>query len=740
MSPTKPPSGSQAAPPADVPPRPAGLDPTADRMLAAARQGSNRAWAALVQRVDPPCRRLAHVVLGGHDVDATLITGYVRAYRARHQGDDDAVVVLTHHIWIACGHELRRRRRREDPAPGRRAVREDRAARFGSSPLGTALAALRPEERAVWALIDEEGFPVTDVSAALGVDTKVVTTVAARVARHLDRALESDDTVVDLTDGRDQDEPGVDEPDADLDGGDAVAGEPAVDGAEPDGGEPDGSEPDDSDAAVDDPESREIDEAEPDGGEGGEPDPDEGTVEPAAPTKAFWNELGRRLRAERSAPRAAPPPRLPEEGGPSPSLTAAKPPPVAMQKRAPARSRRERPDVVEELADEVDRQRGPRDWPRLALRGAAVVAAIVLLAAGLFALYRAAAGSRSPVRGDSVADVAARSMEVLSESGTWSASIEREAVTEQGGIETSSLTLIAAVDGSFRLEDTSVGLVTTYDALPAGTLQVTLGGAPARNELGAPLGDPDPLDDPDGAFPRDGTPLDDLATAARSLTLVDDEVPEEDDIRGEPVLWLRTETDDGVEVAYAVDADELTPVRLIWSVDGTTVRELRFSDVALDVGDSSFTQSLPTDAPPAEDRGFARVLITEVANRTELTPLTPDYLPDGFGPAGVAVHEDPRIAVLRYARGPQEILVTVRPSPVEAGQTWDDPFRRGEDEVTPVELALDEGPFRGTTALQVSGGMALPSVWWADGELAVTVSGDLTTEELGRVARSLRSR
>lgn len=701
MPPTEPPSGpSQSAPPTDVPPRPVaeGLDPTADRMLAAARQGSNRAWAALVQRVDPTCRRLAHVVLGGHDVDATLITGYVRAYRARHKGGDDALVVLTHHIWIACGHELRRRRRREAPAPGRRPVREDRAPRFGPSPLGTALATLRPEERAVWALIDEEGFPVPSVSAALGVDTRVVTTVAARVARHLDEALtegsgstEADgaDEVVDLTDGDDP-----------------------VDGTDDDGGTPDVDEAHEAD----------------------------GTVEPPPATKAFWRELGHRLQAERSAPRAAPPPPLPEAGGPSPSLTAAKAPPVAMQKRPPAATRRERPDVVEELADEADRQRGPRDWGNLLLRVVAVVAAVALIAGALFALYRAAAGSRSPVRGDSVADVAARSMEVLGEAGTWSASIEREAVTDDGGIETASLTLVSAADGSFRLEDTSVGLVTTYDALPAGTLQVTLGEVAARNELGVTLGDPDPLDDPDGAFPREDSPLDDLATAARTLATVDDEEPEEDEIRGEPVLWLRAETDDGVQVAYAVDPEELTPVRLTFAVDDTTVRELRFSDVELDLGDGTYTQTLPTDAPPAVDQGFARVLITEVANRTDLTPLTPDYLPDGFGPAGVAVHEDPRIAVLRYARGPQEILITLRPSPVEAGQTWDDPFRRGGDDATPVELSLDEGPFRGTTAQQVSGGMARPSAWWADGELAVTVAGDLTADELSRVARSLRSR
>ena len=112
-----------------------GTDPTADRMLAAARQGSNRAWAALIERVDPTCRLLAHLVLGGNDVDATLQSAYVRAYRARRKGSDDAVVLLLNHVWITCGHEIRRRQRREAPAPGRRPQRDPRPSRLGPPPM-----------------------------------------------------------------------------------------------------------------------------------------------------------------------------------------------------------------------------------------------------------------------------------------------------------------------------------------------------------------------------------------------------------------------------------------------------------------------------------------------------------------------------------------------------------------------------------------------------------------------------
>ena len=180
-------------------------------MLAAARQGSNKAWAALVERVDPECRRLAHLVLGGHDVDRALLSAYVRAYRARRKGPPDAVVFLTHHVWIACGHEIRRHQRREAPAPGRRAIRTDRRPRLGADALGQAVAGLRPEERAVWGLVDEAGFPVAAVAQALGVDPKVVTTVASRVARLIDEALEEPTGDMAVL-GDDDDHPDLGEP------------------------------------------------------------------------------------------------------------------------------------------------------------------------------------------------------------------------------------------------------------------------------------------------------------------------------------------------------------------------------------------------------------------------------------------------------------------------------------------------------------------------------------------------
>ncbi|HEU5151466.1 MAG TPA: hypothetical protein VFU19_13265 [Iamia sp.] len=706
MAPSNPPPTSTPAPSASLPtapPRPPGdgIDPTADRMLAAARRGSNKAWAALLERADPECRRLAHLVLGGHDVDRALLSAYVRAYRARRKGPDDATVFLTHHVWIACGHEIRRHQRRQAPAPGRRPVRTDRTPRLGDSTLGRAVAALRPEERAVWGLVDQAGLPVAAVAQSLGVATDVVTAVASRVAHQLDEALDAPTGAMEVLTTEDDDRPDLGEPGEDTSA--VLATEPSTAEAPP------------AEADAEPPE---------------EVDP--GQLEPDPPTPGFWRELGRRLKAEREAPQAAPPPALPEPGDPSPALTAPKAPPVAMQKRAPARSRRRRPDVVEELAGEADRQRPRRHWGSLLVKAAAIVVVLGVLGAVVAALYLAASRAESPVRGKTVADLAGESMDVLDDAERWSATVERESLGT-GGPERASLRVVVEGNGSYRVEDSNISRVTTYDAV-TGTLQDTVTGFPPRTEIGVPLGPPD------GGPPREGMPLDDLGIAARTLATVDDEAPEEGTLNGRDVYRLSAPLSDDLELTYTVAADTLFPVRIAWTIDGQPVRELRFADVEVDGLPGPYEQDLPAGTPTAADQGFARVGITEVKARADLAPLTPEYLPDGFVSAGVVVDETDRIAQLRYARGAQELLITLRPSPVAAGQVWDDPFTRPEgQEVTPTEVAIESGPFRGATALQVAGPLALPSLWAADGELAFTVSGDVSSADLVRIAQSLRA-
>jgi hypothetical protein len=232
-------------------------------------------------------------------------------------------------------------------------------------------------------------------------------------------------------------------------------------------------------------------------------------------------------------------------------------------------------------------------------------------------------------------------------------------------------------------------------------------------------------------------PFDDLAVAARTLTTIDDVAPERTSVNGRSLWRLSGTLADGTRITYLVDPDTLVPVRVTWTDGDRTTREVRFRDVVLGAGDTGFTQDLPADAPAVVDRGFLAVPIGEVRSRTQIDPLVPRYLPSGFVLTGAWVHEGDRISSLRYARGPQQIIVTLRPSPVEAGQPWDDPFDREGVEVAPEEITLGAGPFRDAPASMVAGTAALPSLWAADGELAVTVAGDLSGDELVRVAESL---
>lgn len=674
-----------------------GADPAADRMLAAARRGSNRAWAALVERLDPACRALSHLVLGGRGVDQVLFTAYVRAYRARRLGGSDATAFLLDHVWTACGHEVRRRQRRETPAPGRRAEPDEQPPALGDSALARAVATLRPEERAVWALVERQGHPPALVGRALGVDEGIVTGVAARVAIRLAEVATAP------TEGAHVDA---------LDEVDAADAADEVDELD----EPLGAGPT-AETATETP-------------SGGGDTSAGGALDPEPPTTAFWTELGQRLRAEREALPAAPAPALPPPGGPSPSLTPAKAPPVAMQRRAPAKSRKERPDLVEGLADGADRQRPRRSLAPMAARAAVVVVVVAVVAGAVALLYRAASTARSPVRGQTAADLAARSMEVLGE-GTWSATVEASGTGDDGQETDTAYRVIAAPDGSYRIEDASRGRIATYDARQ-GMLRDVVAGLPPRNETGIALGPPDP------SAPRAELPLDDLASAARALSEADERPPEAATVAGRRVWRLTGSLPERV-LTYTVDAATLVPVRITWTGDGRPERDLRFRDVDLEVADPAFTQDLPPERPSAVDRGFEPVAISEISTRIDLTPLTPDHLPgDAFAFTGAAVDDEARIASLRYARGPQQITITVRPSPVEAGNPWDDPFARDEGDVPVEEVVIGSGRFRNAPAQQAGEGSALPSLWAADGELALTVAGDVSSEELLEVARSLR--
>jgi RNA polymerase sigma-70 factor (ECF subfamily) len=173
------------------------LDP---RILRRARRGDQRAFAQLVRHYDDGLRALAYRLLGDRDrMDDALQEAYVDAFRSLpgFRGDSELGTWLYRIAYNACVDELRRTRtvvpldsvrERADRASGP----DERVATGGD--LGTALAALAPEDRASVLLVDAQGFDYRSAAEILGVPEGTVASrlnrARAALRRHLDDRLE----------------------------------------------------------------------------------------------------------------------------------------------------------------------------------------------------------------------------------------------------------------------------------------------------------------------------------------------------------------------------------------------------------------------------------------------------------------------------------------------------------------------------------------------------------------------
>jgi len=462
----------------------------------------------------------------------------------------------------------------------------------------------------------------------------------------------------------------------------------------------------------------------------------------------FWSRLGRRLLAEREAP-AAPVPRLPDPAQPTSAARPPRAPPVAMQKRAPRRARfrgtEVPPDTVDDLATDAKRRRTPIRIPVLARQVLAVVAVVAVAGVALVALITMAARARSPVRENSVGDVSRRVVTAMAEVGTFSAHIEDVVAGDgAGGSRTSTYRLDRDRAGSYLLVADDLQRMAAYDESTDTRRARTLVRRPdgttvalASEETGLAAGPPD-ASGVDPTLPDAG-----LGVALRSLESVEDEAAEEDRIGGRPVWVLRGGLSDQIpggpdRVVLVVDRARLAPVRVTFLSGRRPVRTLAFRDVVLDGPVGPFTFDLSANRVQPVDRGFRRVTLAEVVPAVGYSPLRPAFLPQGFELAAVSVRPEGKVVALRYQRGTEWVAVTTRTSPVARGRVWADPFDRGGAEPGSTPVRITSGPFRLTTAQRVAGVGALPSLWGTDGAIAFTVAGDLTADQLVKVAGSLR--
>ncbi len=172
---------------------PGEIDP---RILARARRGDERAFAAVVRHYDAGLRALAYRLLCNRELmDDALQEAYVNAYRAlpRFRGESSVRTWLYRIAYNACLDELRRTRQVVDidslrERPDRRPGPADTVPLRHR--LTDALGTLPPEDRAAVFLVDAAGFEYRRAAVVLGVPEGTIASRLNRARAVLRRALD----------------------------------------------------------------------------------------------------------------------------------------------------------------------------------------------------------------------------------------------------------------------------------------------------------------------------------------------------------------------------------------------------------------------------------------------------------------------------------------------------------------------------------------------------------------------
>jgi hypothetical protein len=210
----------------------------------------------------------------------------------------------------------------------------------------------------------------------------------------------------------------------------------------------------------------------------------------------------------------------------------------------------------------------------------------------------------------------------------------------------------------------------------------------------------------------------------------------------------------GDRFQLTVDRETGVPVRVVESMAGITLRELRVEELAVEpeLGPAAFRLDFPPAADVMRsDDGFRRVPLADVRSIVGYAPLLPTFLPDGYELAEVAVAEragptgreagnppSRMVVSLSYRRGFDQLVVTTR---LARGASWSDPVATGEGYVDePEEVAIARGALAGARAELLIAPRGIPHLWTQRDGLVVTVAGALGRDELLRVTESLERR
>jgi hypothetical protein len=342
-------------------------------------------------------------------------------------------------------------------------------------------------------------------------------------------------------------------------------------------------------------------------------------------------------------------------------------------------------------------------------------------------------------------------------SGTY---VSRERTPESDQVDSTRGTFVILADGSYHTKD---GVrEDAYDARRRVSVFYDHGPgydpyAHRARRLAA--GPPDSLGYTDSEFQRE------LGSVVRALMAVDDDLPvEEIEVRGRRAWRISTpvrqdrlagEGWSPDHLVIVVDQETGIPLRARWTVDGSLRHDLRMTnvDVNADVSRSELRVRIPAGTElTRSNQGFQRVPLDGVESVVGYAPLVPSWLPEGFELADVTVAEQgnptgaeamnpaaPGVVSMAYRRGFDAIFISTRVAvKPTGGAIWSDPLATGEGFVdNPEGVELERGALSGVEANLLIVPLALPHLWALTEELVVTVAGDLSRDELIRVAESL---
>jgi outer membrane lipoprotein-sorting protein len=268
---------------------------------------------------------------------------------------------------------------------------------------------------------------------------------------------------------------------------------------------------------------------------------------------------------------------------------------------------------------------------------------------------------------------------------------------------------------------------------------------------------------PPDSYPPESILETDYAALVRAFLAADDPRVVETEYAGRPAWRLDVNVQvnrivpeySGDEFSIWVDQETGIPVQIVERKNGRVRNELRLENVAVDAPGARVR---PVRFPPGievtrSDGGFRRTSLDGVQPIVGYAPLVPAWVPEGYELAEVAVGPgevgftgaeagnppSTDVVSLSFRRGFDQFIVTTRIRNVPGHpQEWGDPLATGEGFVDrPQTVALSRGALSGVEANVLVVPRNIPHLWAQTDDLVVTVGGDLSREELVRVAESL---